>query len=143
MELQPDMSDEENAEIISPEPLPVYVNDTLIMAIIKAHTVVEAETEALREQGTADLRAFEFRKGQALLELARASRTLLAPGIDGARDVAVATELRRLRAALEANMQVLSLHLDAVREIAGMISQAMLEADSDGTYSLDHARIRP
>ncbi|ALV26329.1 hypothetical protein ACVNHC_16950 [Pannonibacter sp. Q-1] len=143
MELQPDMSDEENAEITSPEPLPVYVNDTLIMAIIKAHTVVEAETEALREQGTADLRAFEFRKSQALLELARASRTLLAPGGDGARDVAVATELRRLRAALEANMQVLSLHLDAVREIAGMISQAMLEADSDGTYSLDHARVRP
>ena len=143
MELQPDMSDEENAEITSPEPLPVYVNDTLIMAIIKAHTVVEAETEALREQGTADLRAFEFRKSQALLELARASRTLLAPGGDGARDVAVATELRRLRAALDASRQVLALHLDAVREIAGMISQAMLEADSDGTYSLDHARVRP
>lgn len=143
MELQPAMSDDHDGDIMPAAALPVYVNDTLIMAIVKAHAVVEAETAALREQGSADLRAFEFRKSQALLELARASRTLLPPSGGGERDVAVMKELTRLRSALEANMQVLSLHLDAVREIAGMISKAMLDAESDGTYSREITRVRP
>lgn len=117
--------------------------DALIAAISKAHAVVEAETRALRDQASLDLRAFEHRKSQALLELTRASRGLLPAGVETLRGTPVAEELGRLRDALDANMALLAKHLDAVREIAEVISRAMLEAESDGTYSERVAGWRP
>ncbi|NBN64854.1 hypothetical protein GWI72_13855 [Microvirga tunisiensis] len=122
---------------------PAPVVTTLVAAIAKAHAVVEAETLALREQAGVDLRAYEHRKSQALLELTRASRGLIPAGIDGLRDTPVAEELARLRAALDANMTLLEKHLDAVREIADVISRAMIEAESDGTYGAQIAGWRP
>lgn len=117
--------------------------DALVAAISKAHAVVEAETRALRDQASLDLRAFEHRKSQALLELTRASRGLLPAGVESLRGTPVAEELGRLREALDANMALLAKHLDAVREIAEVISRAMLEAESDGTYSERLAGWRP
>jgi hypothetical protein len=43
--------------------------------------------------------------------------------------------LAGLRAKLDANRAVLKLHLEAVREIANIMSDAIRDAESDGTYS--------
>jgi hypothetical protein len=50
-------------------------------------------------------------------------------------DAALRRLLEQLNAKLEANRRVLKLHVDAVREIAGIIAQSMRDAESDGTYS--------
>ncbi|SRR5690554_2939418 len=108
----------------------------LLQAIERAEKIVERETAALRSRGQVDLREFEHRKSHALLDLTRAGR-----GVDATElPPEIVDRLRALRGALEANMECLSLHLDAVREIADVIAQAMLAQESDGTYS---SRSRP
>src|SRR5690606_6624980 len=84
----------------------------LLQAVERAQTVVERETAALRSRDHVDLREFEHRKSHALLDLTRAGRAVAAMELP----VEVADRLRALRSALEANMECLSLHLDAVRE---------------------------
>ncbi|MCL4766653.1 MAG: hypothetical protein KJZ80_10505 [Hyphomicrobiaceae bacterium] len=93
--------------------------------------IVEEETATLRKGAAADLRPFNARKGQGLLDLSRALRQL-----DGRElDPGTIEGLRALRSALEANRAVLSVHLQAVREIAGVVTEAIREAESDGTYA--------
>lgn len=104
----------------------------LLAAIDRVEAAVAAETDALRKRVAVDLREFDYRKSQALLDLTRAGRNLAA----GPIDEAVVERLRKLRLGLDDNIQLLSTHLHAVREISELISQSMLDADSDGTYCL-------
>lgn len=100
-------------------------------AISRLEVVVEQETAALRARAAVDLRDFNDRKSQGLLELNRALRQL-----DGAAgDKALLARLAGLRAKLDANRAVLTVHLEAVREIAGVLADAIRDAESDGTYS--------
>lgn len=104
---------------------------TLIASIKRALDVVEAESRALRAGGGTDLKAFEYRKSQALLDLSRA-RQSVPSAVLGQNSKEL---LGHLRAALTDNMSLLSKHLSAVKEIADLVAQSMLEADSDGTYA--------
>lgn len=100
-------------------------------AIERLEEVVEQETAALKARAGIDLRAFNDRKSQGLLELTRAMRH-----IEGAApEPALLTRLARLRAKLEDNSAVLKLHLDAVREISDAMADAMRDAEHDGTYT--------
>ncbi|WP_346907391.1 hypothetical protein [uncultured Roseibium sp.] len=100
-------------------------------AIHRALNVVEAETRALRDGGGTDLKSFEYRKSQALLDLSRARQTVSSTGLgQEIRDL-----LENLRLALKDNLLLLSRHLAAVKEIADLVAQNMLDADSDGTYA--------
>ncbi|ADZ72280.1 hypothetical protein SL003B_3861 [Polymorphum gilvum SL003B-26A1] len=110
---------------------PEAVLAPLHAAIARAQAVVEAETEALRRRAGIDLKSFEYRKSQALLDLDRARRSLPSEGLDRR----TSEQLGMLRMRLDENMALLSTHMSAVREIADVIAKAMLEADSDGTYS--------
>lgn len=104
---------------------------SLERAIERLEEVVDEETAALRSRAAIDLRDFNNRKSQGLLELNRALR-----GLDGAaRDKAVPGRLARLRAKLEVNRTVLETHLVAVREVATVLADAIRDAESDGTYS--------
>ncbi len=99
--------------------------------IRRLEAVVAEETAALRRNASADLAAFNARKGQGLLDLGRALSLIGGRGLEpGTRD-----RLRSLHAALEANRAMLSLHLQAVREIAQVVTEAIREAESDGTYA--------
>jgi hypothetical protein len=93
--------------------------------------VVEQETAALSARATLDLKDFNDRKSQGLLELTRAMRQIEGVGPDRALQVRLAS----LRAKLEVNRAALKIHLDAVREISTVVADAMRNADSDGTYS--------
>lgn len=100
-------------------------------AIERLEEAVEQETAALNMRAGVDLREFNDRKSQGLLELTRAMRH-----IEGtAPEPALVTRLARLRSKLDRNSVALKMHLDAVREISAVMADAMRDAESDGTYS--------
>jgi hypothetical protein len=100
-------------------------------AIKRLTDVVDQETMALRDRKPIDLIQFNNRKTQGLLELDRALRLL-----DGADPGEPRKDaLRALRLKLETNRQVLNTHLEAVREVATIIADAIRNVESDGTYS--------
>jgi len=107
------------------------VHGLLEAAIQRLEDVVEEETAALRGRVAVDLKDFNNRKSQGLLDLTRALRLL-----DGAaHEQALADRLAGLRAKLDTNKAVLQMHLDAVREVAAIMTEAIRDAESDGTYS--------
>lgn len=92
--------------------------------------VIREETELLDKNEMADLREYSMRKSQGLYSLNRALR------IPDGQCLAPATlqKLQSLRATLQANEIALSRHLQAVREVATLISEAIQQSESDGTY---------
>ena len=104
----------------------------LLGTIERLRQTVEAETLALKQKNPADLRDFTTRKSQGLLELTRAMRAMASDGIG--EDTAA--RLRSLRAALQRNSEVLKTHVDAVQEICAMLTGAIQESESDGTYTM-------
>ena len=103
----------------------------LVLAVVaRLEQVVDQESEALQESGSADLRDFNARKSQGLLELSRAARAL-----DGKVAAAAGAPLRALRGKLERNAALLKTHLAAVQEVSSIMASALREADSDGTYA--------
>ena len=93
--------------------------------------LVEHETEALRARVQIDLRESNNGKSQALLELGMVARTL--EGIPF--DAELIKRLKALHGKLENNRAVLRKHLDAVREIAGVVAGTIQDSEWDGTYS--------
>ena len=93
---------------------PAVANVPLERAIERLEEVVDQETTALRSRAAIDLKDFNNRKSQGLLELNRALR-----GFDK----------------LDVNRAVLKTHLEAVREVATILADAIRDAESDGTYS--------
>ena len=99
--------------------------------IERLEDVVDQETAALKSRAPADLREFNNRKSQGLLELSRSLRYFqVAPPTN-----AVLERLAGLREKLDINQAVLKLHLDAVREVSTIMADAIRDAESDGTYS--------
>jgi len=93
--------------------------------------VIDEETAALKSYRATDLRDFNNRKSQALLELSRVARSLG----NGPFDVQLTDRLAVLKSKLDANRGVIKMHLDAVREITLLVSDSIQEAESDGTYT--------
>ena len=109
-------------------------------AVAKIESIIELETVTLLERKKTDFVDFNHRKSQGLLELSRTMRSL---GADVGHTDAQA-HLSRLRGKLEKNLFVLQNHLTAVREVAAIVTRAMEDDESDGTYSSllpqEHAR---
>jgi flagellar biosynthesis/type III secretory pathway chaperone len=107
------------------------VLDSIRHAASRLVELLDQETAALRKRNTGDLKDFNNRKAQALLDLDRATRML-----QGERpDEATLRLISTLREKLDLNQHVLSMHIEAVREIASVIADAIQEAESDGTYT--------
>lgn len=107
---------------------PVPMLETLIQRL---EEVVEQETAALRAGGSVDLKAFNDRKSQALLELTRWMRNMSNVGANPD----LAGRIAGLKEKLAVNQSVLNLHLEAVREISTSMSDAIQQSESDGTYT--------
>ena len=93
--------------------------------------LVERETEALRSRVDIDLRESNNGKSQALLELGLVARTLESIPFDAE----LIQRLKSLHGKLENNRAILRKHLDAVREIAGVVAGTIQDSEWDGTYS--------
>lgn len=101
---------------------------TLIARIEEA---VTSETAALRSDPNFDVKASNERKSRYLYELTRATRNVSTQSSDPALQPA----LESLRTALEANERAVLAHMEAVKEVAGLVQDAIRNADTDGTYS--------
>jgi hypothetical protein len=100
-------------------------------AIDRLEEVIDQETAALQKRTSVDLNDFNDRKSHGLVELTRAMRFFeVTPP-----EPHLITALTSLRSKLEINRAVLATHLEAVREVSTVISDAMQNADSDGTYA--------
>lgn len=128
------MTSDQALEPAAPSPaavLPQAALAALTTAIKRSISAVRAETLALRNGENRSLKTFEHRKSQALLDLARA-RASLPPVL---HDQEVTDLLQELKHDLSENMELLSHHMKAMKEITELLAKSMLEADSDGTYS--------
>lgn len=102
----------------------------LMVAVGHAIRAVREETRALRADPTQDLKAFEYGKSQALLDLMRA-RALVPPA---SYSEELKAELADFKSVLEENVGLLELHMNAVSEVVQLMSRTMIDFDSDGTY---------
>lgn len=124
------MMGEQSLQVVPTPARKTYSTGQLAVAIRRALEVVTAETLALRDDPSTGLQAFEYSKSQALLELTRARQALPPEALDAD----IEDLLQQLKYALDDNMALLARHLDAVGEIAELLAEAILEAESDGTY---------
>ncbi|GAA0770978.1 hypothetical protein E1180_11965 [Roseibium denhamense] len=102
----------------------------LLVAVERAITSIQAETDALRANPTTDLKTYEYRKSQALLDLTRA-RASVPPS---AYSEELKLTLKDFKDVLEDNVALLKLHMNAVSEVVAMMSRTMIDQESDGTY---------
>ena len=93
--------------------------------------VVDEETAALKRRAAVDLREFNNRKSQGLLDLSRSLRLFqgAAPG------KATLARLAGLQGEARHQPRRAGAHLRAVREISTVMTDAIRDAESDGTYS--------
>jgi hypothetical protein len=114
----------------APSRLQVNAQAAFHEAIGRMETVVDQETALLRENRAVELTEFNHRKQQGLLEINRILRNFSHFDIQMVdRDC-----IRSLVRKLEANRQILAHHIAAMEEISSLVSRAMQEAESDGTY---------
>lgn len=92
---------------------------------------LDHETAELRAFRTADFNRLNEVKSRLLLDISRAIRAAR----DELADERLLARLSSLRLKLEHNRLAISMHLDAVREIAGAMAATLIDAESDGTYS--------
>lgn len=103
----------------------------LLKAIARLEQVVDQETQTLRAGETPAFEDLNYRKSHGLLELTRAMRLVDPLSIgDDLRD-----RLESFREQLERNRMLLKTHLDATREISAILTAAIRDAESDGTYA--------
>jgi hypothetical protein len=109
----------------------VAARNSIARTMQRIEMLVDFETEALNTRAAIDLKESNDKKSQALLELGLAARSL-----EGAPpDPELADRMRALRAKLQKNQIVLRRHLEAVREVASVVSDIIQDKDWDGTYS--------
>lgn len=93
---------------------------------------VEEETAAIAAFGRVDYEAFHARKSQGLLEVIR-----LLSACNERPPSRLCEALRALERALAENQRLLRVQLAAATAITDLISQAIRESHSDGTYCAD------
>jgi len=120
----------------APRPGDALMEAAFTDSIDRLEEVIDEETAALVARQALDLSEFNRRKSRSLLELTRLSRAL-SGRVLGAE---AGARLRGIGGKLERNHDLLRMHLAAAQEVAGIISDALREAESDGTYSSDSRR---
>jgi hypothetical protein len=138
---QPPPSKAGNGGSAFPHPIPGGANTssatraTLLpiveISIQRLEEIVEQETFALKNRQAINLKDYNDRKSQALLELTRTLRNV--QGM--ASSPALVERVGSLKAKLATNQAMLKLHLEAVREISNSLSDAIRHSESDGTYT--------
>ena len=118
--------------------LPPMLNEREVGAIAVCRVVLDRLCKLLEEESTALARRtverhgpFTERKNQLLRELMVAQKNCTSP----AAIVALKPQANAVREALKRNQQLLTFHIEAVREVSAIIVDSIRQAESDGTYS--------
>lgn len=103
-----------------------------LAAIIgRIEEAVEEETASIRNNSGFDIKASNARKSRYLYELNRAIKNVERPHLlEEHRE-----GLIRLRQKLAKNEAAILAHLNAVKEVANLLKNAIQHAEADGTYS--------
>ena len=116
--------------------VPPETYDAFFAVMDRLDVAIAGETRALARHDHRDLVEVARQKRQGLLELERIMRAL-----KGAIPSAgITARLVRFRDALGVNQAALRIELDAAEAVAGLITKAMRDLESDGTYSRSHGR---
>jgi hypothetical protein len=112
----------------------VAAYDFFVSTVDRLEQILDRETEMLVGRQVGTQHDFNREKRLALVELthclaALREREWVAAGFDGKPILA------RLRHRIEANLTALETHMKAVGEVAACIARAIVEYESDGTYS--------
>jgi len=100
-------------------------------ALDRLEKALDQENEALAAFDPRNLSEYSRIKTQSLLELQRSATVLNRENTPPE----LMQLLTTLRQKLELNSWLLLLHLEAAREVTTVITSAMRDAESDGTYS--------
>lgn len=104
----------------------------LVLAIIKRiEGYLEEETTALEKSADFDFKSSNDRKSQGLVDLNQAMRRLR----KGDVNADLKTRASAFRGKLDKNLTTIRLHMNAAKEIAAVLSEAIQRSDSDGTYT--------
>lgn len=104
----------------------------LMKSLDRLEEALDMETAALMARDLSNLEEFNRRKSQCLLEISRIVRTSEIHALDQR----ATKRLQDLQVKIEANQDVLRRHMQAVQEVASIISSAIQHAESDSTYSV-------
>ncbi len=110
--------------------------DAFVAVMNRLDVVIACETRALVRHDHRELAEAARQKRQGLLELERLKRSLKGtiPSAD------ITKRLASFRVALDANQAALRIELDAAEAVAAIVTRAMRDLESDGTYSRAHGR---
>ncbi len=103
----------------------------VIAVIHRIEGYLDEKTAALDATPNFDLRASNDRKSQGLVDLNQAMRRLKNGDVNQELEI----RLQAFRGKLAINLRKIRLHLEAVKEITAMLSDAIQSAESDGTYT--------
>lgn len=92
---------------------------------------IEEENHVLAERRELSLDPLIYKKSQLLLELMRAQKSVSPDFIK----LNLAGEIRQLKTLMDANQQLLSVHLAAARDVSDTILDVLRHNESDGTYA--------
>lgn len=92
---------------------------------------IEEENHVLAERRELSLDPLIYKKSQLLLELMRAQKSCSPDFIR----LNLAGEIRQLKSLMDANQQMLSVHLAAARDVSNTILDVLRHNESDGTYA--------
>lgn len=115
----------------APQNPPVAQNGSLLTLIRRIQEAVDEETDGIRANVDFDVAASNARKSRYLYDLNRASRGMAETLLRDEHREALAG----LKRSLALNEQAILAHLNAVREVADIIRNAIRRAEADGTYS--------
>jgi hypothetical protein len=120
-----------SAGLLMPSQKPSAAVEACLRAIERVEQIVDQETAALSQHQMKALGDFNHRKSHGLLELTRAIRALGNP----AAAHGLQPKLLSLQAKLKENAEALQVHLKAVQDVSALVTRAIRDAESDGTYS--------
>lgn len=104
----------------------------LVTSVIqRVEECLDEETSALDASPNFDLKASNDRKSQGLVDLNQAMRRLKSTDVN--EDLQMRIQMFRKKLAI--NLRKIRLHLEAVKEITAVLSDAIQNAESDGTYT--------
>lgn len=93
--------------------------------------MIEEENHVLAERRELSLDPLIYKKSQLLLELMRAQKSCSPDFIK----LNLGTEIHQLKSLMDANQQLLSVHLAAARDVSNTILDVLRHNESDGTYA--------
>jgi flagellar biosynthesis/type III secretory pathway chaperone len=94
-------------------------------------TTIEEENHILEERRELSLDPIIYKKSQLLLELMRAQKSCSPEFIKSNLE----KDIRQFKSVMDANQQLLSVHLTAARDVSNTILDVLRQNDSDGTYA--------